>query len=503
MEPNVIFDPMKGISTTLLLILILALGVLNSCRKDDFSDDNSLKLEFSTDTVLFDTVFTTVGSSTEIFIVYNKNDKALRISSIRLGGGGSSQFRLNMNGLPGNNFSDIELLAGDSLFVFAEVTVDPNNQNTPLVVTDSLLFETNGNLQKVQLVAWGQDAYFHRSPTGGAFLLCNEDWNKDKPHVVYGQALVDSGCYLNINAGTNVHLHPGSSIIVLSSGTLNMNGTSSEPVTVQGDRLGEDFKDIPGQWDRIWFSNITRSRLINGTNEIGPGSRNSVIRHAIIKNGTIGLQVDTVFAPGATTLRIENSIIKNMSFNGLAGLGSTVIAFNSVFANCGAQTANLLIGGSYEFYHCTFANYWTNGTRQDPAVSFNNYFDANVRRIDALFRNCIVHGNLETEIGVDSFPRAAPGQCNFTFDHCLIKLENTYPTSNTAFFRNIIRSDFSNNRPRFKDIDENDYSLDSLSAAIDVGDPAALTSDPVLLQDILGNIRPRGNGPDLGAYERQ
>ena len=90
----------------------------------------------------------------------------MKVSSIRLATGDQSMFRLNVDGLPGRSFSDVEIGADDSIFIFVEVTVDPNNQNTPLVVTDSILFETNGNLQDIDLVAWGQDAYFHKPPAG-------------------------------------------------------------------------------------------------------------------------------------------------------------------------------------------------------------------------------------------------------------------------------------------------------------------------------------------------
>lgn len=492
--------------------LFLAVGLtlltqfFSGCRKDEFSDDPSLTLEFSTDTVQFDTVFTTVGSATEVFTIYNRSNRALNISSINIAGGSSSYFRLNVDGVPGQSFTDVEIEGGDSIFVFAEVTVDPNNLNTPLIVTDSIQFVTNGNLQQVQLVAWGQDAYFHKPEPNTPpffFLGCGETWNNDKPHVIYGYALIDSACALTISAGTQVYLHPGSGIIVLSSGTLNVNGTTSQPVIFQGDRLGEDFKDVPGQWDRIWFSNITRSNLINGTDEIGPGSKDSRITNAIIKNGTIGILADTVFAPSQTTLRLENTMIKNMSFSGTVFRGANVKGFNCVFANCGGPTASLLYGGQYDFYQCTFANYWTNGNRQDPSVAMNNYFETNVRRLDANFYNCIVHGSLETEIGVDSFPRAAPDQFNFLFDHALLKVENSYPTSNPDFFRSVIRATGYSNQPQFVDIDENDYQIDSSSIVINAGDPNILSVDPILNTDITGQSRPLGLAPDLGAYERR
>ena len=495
----------SGLPFLLLLLLVSSLNLL-SCKKDEFTSDSSAKLDFSTDTILFDTVFTTIGSATEVFIVYNKQDQPIRIASIRLAGGGNSNFRLNVDGAPGVSFTDVEIEANDSIFIFAEVTVDPNNQTTPLVVSDSIVFQTNGNTQDVKLVAWGQDAYFHYPApnTGPAFFIsCGDNWNNDKPHVIYGYALVDSGCTLTINPGTNVHLHPGSGVIVLSSGTINVNGTTTSPVTFQGDRLGEAFKDIPGQWDRIWLSNITRSNLVNGSNEIGPGTQNSVIRNAIIKNGTIGILADTTFAPGAVTLRLENTIIKNMSYNGVTFRGATVKSFNCVYANCGAQTANMLFGGTYDYYHCTFANYWTNGNRQDPAVSMNNYFDTYVRPLDAHFYNCIVHGNLETELGVDSNERGTPNQFRFLFDHALVKLENSYPISNTNFFSNVLKSTFSSNNPRFEDVDNNLYQLDSTSIAIDYGSASFLSAVPILNTDITGQFRPLGFNPDLGAYERR
>ena len=243
----------------ILSVLILPFLLFNSCKKEEF-ETGKVDLQFSADTIIFDTVFTNVGSSTQDFQVYNNGNKDVKISSIRLANGNNSNFRLNVDGHSGKSFNDIEIGANDSLFIFVEVTVDPNNLNTPLIVTDSILFSANDFQQDIDLVAWGQDAYFHRSPPNSQiapffFLNCNEIWANDKPHVIYGYALVDSSCSLTMNAGTNIFLHPGSGIIVLTSGTLLVNGTKQNNVTFQGDRLGTDFQEIPGQWDRIWLSN--------------------------------------------------------------------------------------------------------------------------------------------------------------------------------------------------------------------------------------------------------
>ena len=131
----------------LFFFLALTTTLLFSCKKEEFETSSGVQLTFSQDTVLFDTVFTTVGSSTEVFTVYNRKNQAIKISSIRLASGMTSNYRLNVDGVPGKSFEDVEIAAEDSLFIFVEVTVDPNNTKTPLIESDSIHFETNGKLQ--------------------------------------------------------------------------------------------------------------------------------------------------------------------------------------------------------------------------------------------------------------------------------------------------------------------------------------------------------------------
>jgi len=174
--------------------------VLTACKKDSFTTDSSETISFSTDTLLFDTVFSTIGSSTRKFKIYNRNNESIKISSLKLAGGENSIFRLNVNGVPGISFKNLEIKSKDSMWVYADVTVDPSSTNLPYVVKDSLEFETNGNKQDVNLIAFGQNAIFHKAEAGSSsFLLgCNEVWNNDIPHVVYGIAVIDTGCTLRI-----------------------------------------------------------------------------------------------------------------------------------------------------------------------------------------------------------------------------------------------------------------------------------------------------------------
>ena len=65
--------------TTLILLIF-------SCKKPiSYSKSH---LTFSTDTVLFDTIFTTLGSTTKRFKVYNPANLPINIEEIELMGGG-------------------------------------------------------------------------------------------------------------------------------------------------------------------------------------------------------------------------------------------------------------------------------------------------------------------------------------------------------------------------------------------------------------------------------
>ena len=119
-----------------------------ACKKDNILDlDSSLHLNFSSDTIIFDTVFTTMGSITKQLRVYNHNENSVLISKIALANGTNSFYQINVDGHSGSSFSDLELAGGDSLYIFVRITIDPNLQNTPMIVRDSVLFEINGNIQ--------------------------------------------------------------------------------------------------------------------------------------------------------------------------------------------------------------------------------------------------------------------------------------------------------------------------------------------------------------------
>ena len=137
---------------TILYIALLSV-FLGSCVEDaDFSSSPSLRLEFSCDTVSFDTLFSEVMSPTAKFLVRNRNDKSLRISNVQLAGGGASSFSVLVDGQYGTSMNDIEIRAKDSLYVLASVTVDRNGGDVPLMVKDSLVFSLESGVQQSVLL---------------------------------------------------------------------------------------------------------------------------------------------------------------------------------------------------------------------------------------------------------------------------------------------------------------------------------------------------------------
>ncbi|RLD81212.1 MAG: hypothetical protein DRJ15_05065 [Bacteroidetes bacterium] len=475
----------------IIWLLILAGISIVSCRKENKIDDNpSLKLVFSTDSIIFDTVFTTVGSITRSLKVYNNHDKAVNISSIRLMGGEASFYRLNIDGQSAVQQNDIEVAGNDSVFVFVRVTIDPTSGMTPFVVSDEISFITNGNEQKVVLAAWGQDAHYILADKSIGSLkykiVAAEDsivtWPADKPYLVYGYAVVDSTGRLIIEAGAQVHFHNKSGLWVYKGGSLKVSGTQEEPVVFQQDRLEPYFRDLPGQWDRIWLNE---------------GSVNNEINYAVIRNGFIGLQAETLQEPMGNQLVLTNTIIENMSGIGILGRYYAIQGINNVVANCG-QLGILLQGGSYDFRQCTFGNYFKDGVRQDPNMAITNYYlDPNevlyVYNLDAYFGNSIIYGNKDEEMLLDSDEQ---GDYSYVFDHCLLK--TSMNISNDTVFPGCIK----NQDPIFVDVDNNNLALDSLSPGIDMGSLGVINTSlfpAVIDKDILGISRIAS--PDMGAYE--
>lgn len=453
-----------------------------SCEREYLFRGGTEGLLFSTDTVAFDTVFTSVGSITQNLKVLNPYAEDMVIDAIELAGGDQSNFSFNINGTAGNYLREVPLRAGDSLFIFVEVNVNPSNSNTPFVVSDSIIFFTRERIQTVNLLAYGQDV-----------VPLRKEWLKtgtltsDKPYLIYDYVVVDTAQTLTIEPGARLHFHKDASLIVF--GSLKVEGEKDEPVLFASDRLEEWYRDKPGQWGFI---------------HLMPGSSHHEFNHAIIRNSTRGIVVDSIGLGEDPPLIIQNSRVEHVSSQGLIAQNSTIVASNSVFADCGSASVALTMGGDYKFYHCTIANYFGWTFRSTPALLLSNYFtdaNGNTRLYtlkSALFANCIVYGRNENEIGLDFKvdDKEITDWVNVDFSHSLVKTTQERIDEYPRAFSTQVKVD---QIPGFIDANKFNYQLDTLSEAKDAGGRLFAKDFP---DDILGNSRIKDDGPDLGAYER-
>lgn len=498
----------------LFLIGLIFVLFYTSCRKDFSTVLSAGKLSFSKDTIYLDTIFSNIGSSTRQFKVYNKSNQAISISNITLERGSTSFYRLNIDGVAGQNFQNVDILAHDSIFVFVEATINFNAVTNPLY-TDKILFDTGNNQQKVDLVTLVQDAHFlfpSRDGNGvketivlgidekgepievnGFFLNGNTTFTNDKPYVIYGYVGVPENAILTINQGAQLHFHENSGIIVSKNASIKVNGSINNKVVFQGDRLEPQFENIAGQWGTIWLR---------------AGSKSNSINHALIKNSIIGILADSIGNNSAPTLSVKNTEIYNTTNFGILGRETHIEGENVVIANNGQSSLACTIGGIYKFTHCTFANYFSDGFRQFPALLINNFYsfkDTNgaetfqTRDLNqALFVNCIIDGNQNIEMILD---KKEGNVFNYRFENNLIKFNDVnktfvtnplYVFENTSFFiDNIINGD-----AKFKDVVTNQLIIGKDAGIINKAKVNAALQVPF---DILGIDRTQN--PDIGAYQ--
>ena len=437
-------------------------------------------LHFSANTITFDTLFTSIGSPTKNLRVTNQTNENIVISSVILAGGSQSGFRLNVNGEASNETYNVQIPPQDSIFIFIEATLGKTGKSGPLITEDSIIFLVNNVEQKVRLRAWGQD-----------FVMINSNiskdavWTNNRPYLVYNEATVDSGQTLTIEAGTSVYFRKNSGLIV--KGRLIVNGTVDEPIEFKGDRLEPAYNDIPDQWNGIILCS---------------GSHDDIIDYAKIKNANIGLQVGTIEHSGFASLELSNTRIENMSWSGIWAMKSKILAYNCVIANVRYYCTALLLGGDYQFYHTTFANYYndiSSGIRTTETLVISNYLvdtNSGIRYVgdlnQALFGNCIITGNRVNELLLSMDTK---GATNYLFDRSLIQISDTFKLPEPDRFTEIIR----NVNPRFISPYTGNFELDTISIAKDYGKLDYAKSYPIDLKNV---SRISDAGPDIGAFER-
>lgn len=466
------------------IVFVLVLSFLVSCddKDDDFSSNPNLRLEFSSDTVSFDTVFTSFGSATKRLKVYNRNSQSLTISSVELAGGEKSPFRMNVDGVGGNSVYDVDILRKDSAYLFIEVTIDPQNSNNPLLIKDSIKFNLNGKVQYVLLEAIGRDVNLWKGKT----IKQDTVLSAEKPYLIYDSLIVAKGATLNINEGVELFFHSKAGLNVY--GTIDARGTVKDPIVFRGDRNDNLFTDvpydrIPGQWEGI---------------TVDSASFNNRFENVRIRNSVKGI-LFKASKPNNQKAVFMNTIVHNTTGNGVFAENCKIDGYNSQFSNAGG-VALKLIGGEYNFIHCTVANYmsWW-GMKKDVALVIGNVSDNSklmpLTRCE--FINSIIAGSSSSEIRLQN--KINKEEVNIPFNHyfknCLIKASGT---DDEKFVNIIWKVD-----PDFANINnDKDYlysfELTENSPALNAADRTYSESLPF---DLVGVYRLGDTGPDIGCYE--
>ena len=185
-------------------IIIVGLWfMISSCSKTSFITSGDASVSFSEDSLHFDTVFTTTGSVTQLFKIFNLNDQKLKLTAVQLIGGNTSAFKMNVDGASGTNFSNIDLEPNDSIYVFVTVSVNPTSANLPFIIQDSILVSYNGNNHFIQLDAYGQNAKFLRHQR----ITTDTTWTNELPFVILDSISIDESVSLTINPGCKIYHH--------------------------------------------------------------------------------------------------------------------------------------------------------------------------------------------------------------------------------------------------------------------------------------------------------
>ena len=471
----------------------MAVGLI-ACQQGIISDDPTLRLAFSHDTVLFDTVFTTMGSSTKQVMVYNPNKNAVHIDRVSMREG--KHFRINLDGE--NNLDqlrDITLRGGDSLFLFIRTYIDPLNENSPVFIEDDIAFGINGNTQKINLQAYGQDIVKIQGKYGLKVYPQDLILTSRKPYLMYDTVAV--GGNLIIEAGATIYMHTGA--MIYAYGNVTAQGKKDAPITIRSDRTDRLFDSVPyrmasGQWDGIYLVHAKETPTTTYQ-----------LDYVNILSGSIGLYVYSE-ATGAPLPKINltNSRIHNHSIYGLVLQNVDATVVNCEISNC-ASYCVYLAGGKHDFVHNTIASYYgypytdmnlhQNIFADDVAAVYINNLSKNMAKTVSSFSNCIITGGREKSLMVATpLPDYYEGRFEGNYLRCdsldeAFAKNNVYASdSDSCVFRNIYYL--------YKEYHYYDFRLDSLSPARGIGDSIAALEYPT---DRVG-IR-RKQRPDAGCYE--
>ena len=456
------------------LFIVICACALVSCKEYTVSDDPSMRLSFSCDTLRFDTVFTDQGSATSRLMVYNRNNAAIEIERVSMSVG--AEFHINIDGESAPKHMTHFVINGhDSAFVFVRVDIDPNNENNPFLVTDQLHFHLqNGVSQSVQLEAYGQNVHRLKGKDGKLFVN-SYTFADTLPYLIFDTLVVDGK--LTMQAGARLYMHRNACIY--AQGDVEAVGTVDQPIVIRGDRLDRLFDSVPyayagGSW--------------NGFYLVSDQPQNYELHYVDILSGNIGLYCSSTCTDPLPQLRMDGCRIHNHTQYGLVLNHIDALVTNTEISNC-ASYCVYCSGGKQDFIHTTVASYFgstniriQNVSKEDVAAVYIDDLSKTAPKTNASFYNSIITGHRDVQLIVATpFEQYYPGH----FEGCFIGADTAKV--------------FVNDYYKYKEYVYYDFHLDSISPAIGIGDsliavPYPLDRDGFSRADLI---------PDAGCYQHQ
>ena len=425
-----------------------------ACADDEsFSASTGVRLDFPSDTITLDTVFSQTASSTYTFWVHNRNSEGIRLQSVRLRRGNQTGFRVNVDGIyldnaNGSQTNDVEIRKNDSILVFVEITPYETYHTEPESITDQLVFTLQSGVeQNICLQAWAWDAVKLYSPVIESDSLIESD----KPLIIYGDFTVNEGATITIK-NTTLYFHDGAG--------MNVHGTLiTDSCIMRGDRLDRMFSYLPydrvsGQWRGVRFFSTSNDNVLTNTE---------------IRNSCQGLVCDSAAVDSLNKrLFMLQSVVHNTQGDGItlnnASAALVDCQITNAMGHCLAVT-----GGYVEIANCTLAQFYPFSGGRGAALYFSNQ---NSPLLSLLCQGSILTGYDDDVLtGVNS---SADNAFNYYFQHCLLRTPAV--SDDSAHFNDIIwesPTDSIQGKAHFIKIDEDnleyDFHLDSLSTALGLG----------------------------------
>ena len=478
-----------------LILPLLALLLAACSDYESFSDNPSYRLSFSKDTIAFDTLISTIPSSTKTLFAFNRNGDGIRISTIQLEGGANSHFRVNVDGrfLAGGTWHDFEVLGGDSLVVRIEMTPPEAGSNEPLYFTDKLHFLLeNGARQTVVLSGGSIDAYIKK---GGLIIESNETLLTDRPYVIYDSLVVKPEATLTLTEGTTLMFHDKAALHVY--GKLLVQGSMEKPVVLRGDRLDHMFDylrydNTPSRWEGI---------------VIHRGSYGSQLFQCDLHSSCFGIICEDTeqLVPDATnpSVTLDCCILHNIGGDGLQLNNCVSSVTNTQISNTLGHTISIN-GGSHSFIYCTIAQFYpfTANTGKALYIASSPKGEEYGLLRKAHFINTIITGYGQDVITGENID----ADINYLFHHCFL---NTPQDNSEQFVACIFDQDKKSGeddklvrQDNFILFDTKNYIYDftpkAESKIRSLADPAY---EGLPAFDRKGVSRQADEGPDAGCYE--